>query len=191
MKSILKMKIGRGIPRLLRYAILNSIISFFIALIGEYFILPSDLGAEGGSIATVIFLAFFTFVSLGNLTYLLIPIKRIPLINLLFAFSWFSLLSFVWIYFIVPDADFVNDRSIKYLFLFYTAVNSVVGICTAFWYHRVIINILGPDPKAALFSIPFFKKSAASGKNKPGSLSEGTKDSELDPTGLKVTEEEE
>lgn len=97
------------------------------------------------------------FVSLGNLTYMLIPVKRIPIINLLFGFTWFSILSFLWIYF-SPDGAGVNDQSIKYVFLFYTSINALAGIGIAFWYHRVIVKILGPDPKAALFTLHFLEK---------------------------------
>jgi hypothetical protein len=114
------------------------------------------LGSEGDSIANVIILAFSVFVSLGNLTYLLIPIKRLPIVNLLFAFTWFSLLSFIWIYF-SPDGAGLNDQSIKYVFFFYTGINTLLGILTAFWYHRVIIKILGPDPEGANFSMHFLE----------------------------------
>jgi hypothetical protein len=148
----------RAIPRLFRYAFLNSIVSFLITLIAAHtFILPSDLGGEGESIANAIILTFAMFVSLGNLTYMLIPVKRIPFVNLLFAFTWFSVLSFLWIYF-SPDGAGTNDQSIKYVFLFYACINALAGIGTAFWYQRVIIKILGPDPKGAIFSMHFLKR---------------------------------
>jgi hypothetical protein len=148
----------RAIPRLFRYAFLNSVISFLVTMIAAHvFILPSDLGSEGDSIANVIILTFAVFVSLGNLTYLLIPIKRLPIINLLFAFTWFSVLSFIWIYF-SPDGAGMNDQSIKHVFFFYMAINTLLGIGTAFWYHKVIVKILGPDPKNALFTMHFLEK---------------------------------
>jgi hypothetical protein len=153
----MKMKI-RAIPRLFRYAFLNSVISFFVTILAAHtFILPSDLGSEGNSLANVIILTFAVFVSLGNLTYLLIPIKRLPIINLLFAFTWFSILSFIWIYF-SPDGAGLNDQSIKHVFFFYMTINTLLGIGTAFWYHKVIIKILGPDPDHAIVSFHFMEK---------------------------------
>jgi hypothetical protein len=157
----------RAIPRLFRYAVINSLISFFITILtANFFLLPSSLGGEGSSIANMIILGFAIFFTLGNLTYLLIPIKRIPIVNLLFAFTWFSLLSFIWIFF-SPDGAGLNDQSIKNVFIFYTFINALVGVCTAFWYHRVIIHILGPDPDGALFSMHFLEKIIPKKTNTP------------------------
>jgi hypothetical protein len=175
----------RAIPRLFRYAFLNSVISFLITILAAHlFILPSDLGSEGESLANVIILTFAIFVSLGNLTYLLIPIKQLPIINLLFAFTWFSVLSFIWIYF-SPDGAGMNDQSIKHVFFFYMTINTLLGIGTAFWYHQVIIKILGPDPNAALFTMHFLEKIVPK-KNKhalhpliEGARSAGLKDQDL------------
>jgi hypothetical protein len=177
----------RAIPRLFRYAFLNSVISFLATMIAAHiFILPSDLGSEGNSLANVIILTFSVFVSLGNLTYLLIPVKRLPIINLLFAFTWFSVLSFIWIYF-SPDGAGMNDQSIKYVFFFYMSINTLLGIGTAFWYHKVIVKILGPDPKGALFTMHFLEKIfPKKSKHSLHPLIEGARLAGLDEEDIKI-----
>lgn len=180
----------RAIPRLFRYAFLNSVISFLITVIAAHcFILPSDLGSEGDSIANTILLAFSVFISLGNLTYLLIPVKRMALVNLLFAFTWFSVLSFMWIYF-SPDGEGPNDQSVKYVFLFYTGFNALLGGGTAFWYHRMIIKILGPDPENAIITLHFLEKIFPK-KDRPSlhAFIEGARIAGLETKEIKVAED--
>jgi hypothetical protein len=177
----------RAIPRLFRYAVVNSVISFLITIIAaNFFILPSSLGGEGSSLANMIIFGFAVFFTFGNLTYLLIPIKRIPIVNLLFAFTWFSLLSFIWIYF-SPNGAGLDDQSIKNVFIFYTVINMLLGIGTAFWYHRVIIKIIGPGPNGAIYSLLFLENMLPKkNKNSLHLLIEGAASAGLEEQDIKI-----